>query len=67
MLQVTWNGDVIPCCFNYNADVVLGNLFRDDIETIFSSETYKNFIRYHAEDELEWFAPCRACQRCLIQ
>lgn len=66
VLQVTWNGDVIPCCFDYNADVVFGNLFSDDIETIFSSETYKHFILCHAQDELEEFAPCRACQRCII-
>jgi len=67
VLQVTWNGDVIPCCFDYNADMVFGNLFSVDIETIFSSELYKHFIRCHADNELENFAPCRVCQRCLIQ
>ena len=32
-----------------------------------NSELYKHFIRCHADNELENFAPCRVCQRCLIQ
>ena len=66
VLQVTWNGDVIPCCFDYNADVVFGNLFENDLESIFNSSKYREFILCHKKNKLECFPPCRLCNRCLI-
>ena len=66
VLQVTWNGDVIPCCFDFNADVVFGNLFTEDLESIFNSNTYRHFLLCHKENKLEGFPPCQFCNRCLI-
>ena len=66
VLQVTWNGDVIPCCFDYNADVAFGNLLVDDLESIFSSEKYRCFIARHKENDISGYPPCKFCHRCLI-
>ena len=66
VLQITWNGDVIPCCFDFNADVVFGHLFKEDLESIFNSNTYKHFLLCHKENKLENFPTCRLCNRCLI-
>ena len=66
VLQVTWNGDVIPCCFDYNSDVVLGNLLVEDIESIFSSKKYQCFISRHIENDISMYSPCKSCHKCLI-
>ena len=30
-LQIQWNGEVIPCCYDYNNQIVLGNAFEHPI------------------------------------
>lgn len=40
---ITWNGSVVPCCFDKDAKHVLGSLKDDDFSTIWKSNTYKNF------------------------
>lgn len=42
-LHVLWNGEVVPCCMDYNRDEVLGNLSKQRIEAVLSSEKFKNF------------------------
>ena len=64
VLQITWDGKIIPCCFDYNADVVFGDLFKDSVEDVFSSEQYKRFIDNHSLNRLNAYPPCIKCSRC---
>ena len=66
VLQITWKGDVIPCCFDYNTEIILGNLIDQELSTIFSSKKYFSFIDCHKKNKLELFAPCNKCQKCFI-
>ena len=66
VLQITWDGKIIPCCFDYNADVVFGNIFEEDLEGVFSSTLYKDFIYHHISDNVKKYPPCRRCSRCHI-
>ena len=66
LLQITWAGDVIPCCFDYNSEIILGNLLDDSLEAIFTSHKYKYFIECHKTNKLELFPPCRMCQKCFV-
>ena len=66
VLQITWDGNVIPCCFDYNADIVFGNIFNDNIEHIFSSATYKSFILNHLKGRIECYSPCKECNKCVL-
>ncbi|HEX5170515.1 MAG TPA: radical SAM/SPASM domain-containing protein [Cyclobacteriaceae bacterium] len=40
---ITWDGKVIPCCFDKDATHVLGNVSRDSFESIWTSERYQSF------------------------
>lgn len=40
---VTWDGKVVPCCFDKDAQHGMGNLQENDFQTIWSSASYKNF------------------------
>jgi MoaA/NifB/PqqE/SkfB family radical SAM enzyme len=66
ILQVTWNLDVVPCCFDYNASVKFGNLREQSLEEIFSSPAYHSFIKAHREGRIGDYPVCVACERCFI-
>jgi len=37
------NGDVVPCCFDYNSTIVFGNLFKQSVKEIWESPVYVGF------------------------
>jgi uncharacterized Fe-S cluster-containing radical SAM superfamily enzyme len=64
VLQVTWDLHVIPCCFDSDAEVKLGNLRTQSLAEIFRSDFYQRFIQGHLDDRLEEYPVCLACDRC---
>jgi radical SAM protein with 4Fe4S-binding SPASM domain len=40
---ITWNGDVVPCCFDKNADHKFGNIMETNIKDIWNNNDYKQF------------------------
>ena len=40
---ITWDGKVVPCCFDKDAHFVLGDLSRNSFEDIWNGERYNNF------------------------
>ncbi len=65
ILQVTWNLDVIPCCFDFNASIVFGNLRQQTVEDVFAGESYRAFIEAHLANDLRGYTVCEGCERCL--
>lgn len=63
ILQVTWNLDVIPCCYDYNASIPFGNLRTQTLEEIFSSEAYFQFIYAHMTNRLDNYPICQNCEK----
>ncbi len=64
VLQITWDLFVIPCCFDFNAEIKLGNLRTQSLAEIFSSLPYTNFIEDHIANRLEAYPVCVKCERC---
>lgn len=42
---ITWDGKIVPCCFDKDAKYQLGNLQTERFESIWYSEAYTNFRR----------------------
>jgi radical SAM protein with 4Fe4S-binding SPASM domain len=40
---VTWDGKVVPCCFDKNADHIMGNLNEDSFREIWNGPKYSSF------------------------
>ncbi len=40
---ITWDGKVVPCCFDKDAHFVLGDLTKNTFEEIWFGESYNNF------------------------
>ncbi|OQA00468.1 MAG: S-adenosyl-L-methionine-dependent 2-deoxy-scyllo-inosamine dehydrogenase [Bacteroidetes bacterium ADurb.Bin408] len=40
---ITWEGDVVPCCYDKDAEYVMGNLKEQSFRNIWRGEKYKRF------------------------
>jgi radical SAM protein with 4Fe4S-binding SPASM domain len=57
---ITWDGAVVPCCFDKDAHYQLGQMRETDFKTIWRSEQYRNFRKslLQARSEIEM---CKNC------
>lgn len=55
-LNINQNGNVQPCC---NGDLCLGNVLKEDIETIWNNDKIKNFRKAMVEN-----IPQKHCTEC---
>lgn len=39
-LGVLWNGDVVPCCLDYDGNITLGNVSRSSLADVMESDNY---------------------------
>ncbi len=62
-LQVQWDGLVVPCCFDYDSRMVLGDLNKETIHEVFSGEKYNQLRRAHKEGDFSKFPFCNVCDQ----
>jgi radical SAM protein with 4Fe4S-binding SPASM domain len=57
---ITWDGLVVPCCFDKDAKHQLGDLKSDNFKTVWKSDLYQNFRKaiLKSRDEID------ICQNC---
>lgn len=57
---ITWDGKVVPCCFDKDAQYVMGDLTKNSFEEIWKGDAYQNFrstlLRSRSEIEM-----CKNC------
>ena len=64
-LQIQWNGEVIPCCYDYNNQIVLGNAFETPVLEILNGPKYR-LLRYaHRMKKFGLFPYCNQCDQLL--
>ena len=60
MMTVTWDGDVVPCCYDYDKKYVLGSLKNSTLSAIWMGERMKalreEFLSNHVTNPL-----CKSC------
>lgn len=64
-LQIQWNGEVIPCCYDYNNQVILGNAFEEPVLDILNGTKYRLLRKAHAEKTFGLFPYCNQCDQLL--
>lgn len=67
ILQITWRLEVIPCCFDFDASVIWGDLKRQTLEEIFNGPVYREFVTAHKNNELKRFPVCINCDHCQMK
>ena len=64
-LQIQWNGEVIPCCYDYNNQIILGNAFESPVLDLLNGEKYR-LLRYaHRMRKFGMFPYCNQCDQLL--
>ena len=64
-LQIQWNGEVIPCCYDYNNAIILGNAFEQPVLEALNGEKYRLLRRAHTEKNFQMFPYCNQCDQLL--
>ncbi|HPS58254.1 MAG TPA: radical SAM/SPASM domain-containing protein [Spirochaetota bacterium] len=61
-MTITWNGDVVPCCFDYDAKYVLGNIADLTLAEIWNGEKMRQ-LRKEFSDNVVRNSLCVNCER----
>ncbi len=64
-LQIQWDGEVIPCCYDYNNQIVLGNAFQQPVLEVLNGEKYRLLRLAHQEKKFAMFPYCDQCDQLL--
>jgi len=64
-LQIQWNGEVIPCCYDYNNQIILGNAFDQPILDILYGKRYTDLRTAHTLGEFHKYPYCDQCDQLL--
>lgn len=64
-LQIQWNGEVIPCCYDYNNAIILGNAFEQPVLDILNQDKYRLLRMAHNEKQFNLFPYCNQCDQLL--
>lgn len=64
-LQIQWDGEVIPCCYDYNNIIVLGNAFQQPVLEILNADKYRLLRLSHEEKKFDLFPYCNQCDQLL--
>ncbi len=57
---ITWDGKVVPCCFDKDAQYVMGQMSENSFKDIWNSESYRDF-RKTLLDDRNSIEMCRNC------
>jgi len=64
-LQIQWNGEVIPCCYDYNNQIILGNAFTQPVLDILNGPKYRLLRWAHRNKQFNAFPYCDQCDQLL--
>lgn len=62
VFTILLDGSVVPCCYDHNGDMIMGNILNDTVEEIWHSEKYNKFRNDMASGNIPDF-----CQNSCLQ
>jgi organic radical activating enzyme len=64
-LQINWNGIVVPCCYDYNESIPLGDASIQTLEEILKGDAYSSLRESHKANEYSKHSYCNGCDQLL--
>lgn len=64
-LQINWSGIVVPCCYDYNENIILGDASITPIIEILNSVEYNDLREAHKKNDYSKFKYCDNCDQLL--
>ncbi|MDD5193318.1 MAG: radical SAM protein [Candidatus Nanoarchaeia archaeon] len=50
-MVINWDGEVVPCCFDMNNHLLLGNVLKEGVKDIWNNEKYQNLRKMILENK----------------
>lgn len=63
MIQITVNGNVLPCCNDYEQFNCMGNILEESLENIWNSKKYLDFREKLLQGQRQIYIPCQNCNQ----
>jgi len=62
-LQVQWDGKVVPCCFDYDSKMILGDFNIQSLEEIMRNNEYNKIREAHKNADFSKYLTCDICDQ----
>ncbi len=62
-VQVQWDGLVVPCCFDYDSRIVLGDLKKHSLSEVVKGAQYEKLRTAHKTGDFSAFPFCDTCDQ----
>jgi radical SAM protein with 4Fe4S-binding SPASM domain len=61
-LSIDWDGMISPCCLDYDQQLSVGNIYKDDLMDVWKSENVKAIRTLLSNKRQDLFTLCRTCE-----
>lgn len=61
ILQITWDLGIVPCCFDFNAEMDMGSIRDNTLEEVLTGELADSLVKAHLARDLKAFPICEMC------
>lgn len=61
-IQINWKGIVVPCCYDYNEEIPLGNVAQQTVEEVVRGSAYEKLRESH-ENKFDMVPYCDQCDQ----
>ena len=58
---ILWDGDVVPCCLDYNGESVAGNVNHSTLKEIWFGKNLENLRQKHLNNQIQTIPQCKRC------
>jgi radical SAM protein with 4Fe4S-binding SPASM domain len=65
--QILWDGRIVPCCFDFNGEIILGDTNVDSLIDIWNGEDFVKFRDAHEKGEFYKYPYCDKCEQLIPQ
>lgn len=62
-IQINWKGIVVPCCYDYNEEIPLGNVAQQTVEEVLKGTAYEALRESHNSKKFELVPYCNNCDQ----
>ncbi len=63
IMQILWDGNVVPCCYDFNGEFIIGNVLKDGVKAVWESERYKKLRQLNREHKIASIPLCENCDK----
>lgn len=63
VMQVLWDGRVVPCCYDFDGKMILGDLHKESVTDVWNGKAYNDFREIHRKKEFKKLPYCLKCDK----